>query len=90
VEDLRLAEISREGDMLGIGDVLVRKHEHEMASPGVPNGLDRIGVQRLSHIDAADLRAERGMARLDGDCHDFPMLDLPGHRTKGGNNGFHG
>ena len=69
MEDLRLAEMAGEGDMLLVGDVLVGKHHDQMLRPGVADRLHCFGIQRLAHVDAADFRAQGGMSCLDGDGH---------------------
>ena len=69
MEDLRLAEMAGEGDMLLVGDVLIGKHQHQMLGPGVDHRLPGGGIQRPAGIDAANLRAEGRMAGYDGDGH---------------------
>jgi hypothetical protein len=71
VEDLRFAEVAREGDMLLVGDLLVGEHHHQMLHPGIVDCLDRPGIDRLRHVDAADLGAQGGMSWLDRDRHCF-------------------
>ena len=69
VEDLGLAELAREGDMLLVGDGLVGEDQHEVPRPGIAHRPDRRRVHRLPHIDATDFRAERGMTGRHGEGH---------------------
>ena len=65
MEDLRLAEAAGEFDMLGVGDVLAGKHQHEMLHPHIMQRLERRRIERCAHVDAAHLGAERGMQRAN-------------------------
>ncbi len=65
MKDLRLAEIAREGDVLGVADVLLGEHQHEMAHPDVVQLAERLGVERLAHVDPAHVGAQRGMQGAD-------------------------
>ena len=69
MEDLRLAEMAGEVDMLLVGDDLVGEDQDEMLGPGVDHRLPRGGIHRPAHVDAPDLGAERRMAGDDGDGH---------------------
>jgi hypothetical protein len=69
VEDLGLAEMAREGDVLLVGDVLLREHQDEMLGPGVDHRLAGRGVDRPAHVDTADFRTESRMAARDSDAH---------------------
>jgi len=69
MEDLRLAEMAREGHVLLIGDGLIGKHHDQMPGPGIGDLLHRCRIQRPAHVDAVDFRAQSGMSCLDGDGH---------------------
>src|SRR5690349_24588298 len=71
MEDLGLAEIAREGDVLLVGDLLVGEDHDQMLHPRVVDLLDGFSIDRLGHVDAMDLGAERGMPWLDCDRHRF-------------------
>ena len=81
MEDLRLAELAGEGDMLGIGDGLVGEYHDQVLHPGVDDLLHRRGVERPAHVDAVDLRTEGRMARLDGDGHGNAPFAREKHST---------
>ena len=61
MEDLRLAEMASEGDVLLVGDGLIGKHHDEVFHPGVMDRLEGLGVHRPAHVDTADFRAKRRM-----------------------------
>ena len=67
VEDLRLAEVAREGHVLAIGDVLLREDQHQMTHPESVQLAERRPIERRPHVEAAHLGAEGGVKRLHGE-----------------------
>jgi hypothetical protein len=57
--------------MLLVADLLVGEDHDQMLHPRVVDLLHRLGIERLLHVDAADLGAQGGMSWLDRDCHRF-------------------
>jgi hypothetical protein len=74
---LDLAQAPGEGELLGIIDVLLAKHQHGVA---VHAGVDRCHLvlgERLAHVDALDLARKTRADLADGDGHWRILLSLP-------------
>lgn len=64
----QLAEIAREGDVIGAADVLVAEEQHLVPQEQGADLGDHAGVARgLSEVDVHDLGADRARERLDPD-----------------------
>ena len=65
---LELAEVAREGHVVGAADVLVAEEEHLVLQQQRADLAHEVGVARgLADVDVQDLRADRAGQRLDLD-----------------------
>ena len=58
---LQLAEMPGEGELLFVGDVLVREHQHGVAVHACLDRRNLIAAESLAAVDPGDLRREGWM-----------------------------
>src|SRR5689334_15482285 len=90
--DFEIAELSGEGDLLGVSDALIGEHQQHVSQPGLMDGKQRAAIKRRGEIDAAnfgtDERVQRCHRQAGGDLiwlHVFPRrVVIVFHSNKSG------
>ena len=59
VDQLELANLPAEGDLLVVVDLLLREHQHRMLEPDLPEPGHDFGPERSPQVEAGDLGADR-------------------------------